>query len=198
MKYNLKNLLKKNYLFAGFLVFAYLIYIINNNNFHESFIIFIILILGYLLINFKIFYILLLLIIVSNLFLNFSKLIEGNSACKNIDKAIQTYIKDKKGKNILGKKIITKETKYSTGLNNDGKILGEKLQDEIEIDEKKKFTLSQDKIHEKTIYETDEETSNETDEEKKVDTSLCPRPIESSSEILTSDLRDISVECIKK
>ena len=100
MKYNLNKFLKQNYLFAGFLVFAYLIYSINNNNFYESFIIVIIITLGYLLINFKIFYILLVLIIISNLFFNFNKLIEGyRSTCPYVDKSIDKYIKNIRKKN---------------------------------------------------------------------------------------------------
>ena len=92
IKYYLNIFFKKNYLFAAFLLFAYLIYSIINNNFYESFIIFIILILGYLLINFKIFYILILLIIISNLFFNFNKLIEGNSECPYVDPNIYKYV----------------------------------------------------------------------------------------------------------
>ena len=60
MKYNLNILFKKNYFFPALLIFAYLIYSVNNN-LYESFIIFFMLIIGYFLVNYKIYQLILIL-----------------------------------------------------------------------------------------------------------------------------------------
>lgn len=187
MKYNYNNFLKKNYLFAGLLVFAYLFYNINNNNFYESFIIFIILILGYLLINFKIFYILLLLIIISNLFFNFNKLIEGNIYdCPYISDSIKEIVEEQSRK---------KKSSLTTTPNN------------VETDQERIGNYASDSAKNTDEFNDLDENSPRADISKDCASKMskpkisiaqrkypgvCPQP--PPSEILGSSVKGVSVE----
>jgi hypothetical protein len=191
MKYNYNNFLKKNYLFAGLLVFAYLFYNINNNNFYESFIIFIILILGYLLINFKIFYILLLLIIVSNLFFNFNKLIEGNTSdCPYISDSIKKIVQQQSRKR---KSSLTTTPNNELYIRTEGKRVGNyasntaRNTDEFnDLDEDSpRADISKDcakKMTEPKLHVP----------QRNYQKSVCPQP--TPSEITGSSLKGVSVE----
>lgn len=194
MKYNYNIFLKKNYLFAGFIVFAYLIYNIYNNNFYESFIIFIILILGYLLINFKIFYILLLLIIIGNLFFNFNKLIEGNTSdCPYISDSIKKIVQ-KQSQKI--KSSLTSKPDNEYYIQKDKERLGDyalnytlNINEFNELDEdSSRADISQDSANRMTNLTVDIPQRN-------YQKSICPVP--SPNIMKESNLKSISLDPIK-
>jgi hypothetical protein len=190
MKYNYNNFLKKNYLFVGLLVFAYLFYIINNNNFYESFIIFIILVLGYLLINFKIFYILLLLIIISNLFFNFNKLIEGNTSdCPYISDSIKKIIEEQSRKT---KTSLTTTPNSELVKKTEEERIGDIASDSArDIDEFNELDENSDRA------DISDDCANKMTEPstyipKRSYPSVCPQP--PPSEILGSSVKHVSVQ----
>ena len=191
MKFNFNIFLKKNFLFAGFILFAYLIYSINNNNFYESFIISIILILGYLLIKYKIFYILLLLIIVSNLFFYFNKLIEGNTEeCPHIGDSIKDLVTSQR-REIKSSLTNTPNSDYYLKLDQEraGETAKQAAMDNEEFygsDElKPRIYLSKDCAKKMTNPKVHIPI-------RQYETSICPQPV--NPDITSSSVKEVSVE----
>ena len=199
MKYNLNILFKKNYFFPALLIFAYLIYSVNNN-LYESFVIFFMLIIGYFLVNYKIFYILLLLIIISNIFLYFNKIIEGNDNCQYIDNNINKYV-NKKSQQLSGTKNSHNRNYYNTV-----------YQQQIKSDTNNVSNTARETSRNNRLFSRRNENSSRSDISKSCaknmtepqveiqrnnyQSNVCPMP--ASSELTQSNIANVSVRNINE
>lgn len=199
MKYNLNIFFKKNYFFPALLIFAYLIYSVNNN-LYESFVIFFMLIIGYFLVNYKIFYILLLLIIISNIFLYFNKIIEGNDNCQYIDNNINKYV-NKKSQQLSGTKNSHNRNYYNTV-----------YQQQIKSDTNNVSNTARETSRNNRLFSRRNENSSRSDISKSCaknmtepqveiqrnnyQSNVCPMP--ASSELTQSNIANVSVRNINE
>jgi hypothetical protein len=199
MKRDLTIFFKKNYFFPALLIFAYLIYSVNNN-LYESFVIFFMLIIGYFLVNYKIFYILLLLIIISNIFLYFNKIIEGNDNCQYIDNNINKYV-NKKSQQLSGTKNSHNRNYYNTV-----------YQQQIKSDTNNVSNTARETSRNNRLFSRRNENSSRSDISKSCaknmtepqveiqrnnyQSNVCPMP--ASSELTQSNIANVSVRNINE